>query len=85
MKITIPENIKNYIADEKTVPLVDIKGTLWYSITDAEKASLQKFVRDLDAIPCEEFAKLSDSEKWDLSWMFNDAERILRNSVIRHD
>ena len=83
MKIVIPENIKRYIEDEKTVPLVRIKGTLWYSITEAEKASLKKLICDLDAIPNKEFVKLLNSEKWELSCMLNDAERILKNSVTR--
>ena len=83
MKIEIPQIIRSYIDDEKNVPLVDIRGTLWYYITEAEKNALVQLAADLDAIPNEEFLSLSDAEKWRLSCAWNDAMRIVRNSVIR--
>ena len=83
MSITIPENIRQYIEDETTVPLIDIKGTLWYHITQAEKEALTALMRDLDSVPSDEFNSMPDSEKWRLSCAWNDANRIVRNSVIR--
>lgn len=83
MRVTPPENIKKYIEDEKSVPLVKIKNVLWYSITEEEKESLIVFLKALDSIPKSEWNEMPDSEKWDLSCAWNDAERILTNSVIR--
>lgn len=83
MKITIPNNIKKYIEDQKTVPLVRIKGVLWYSITEGEKASLRMLISELNAISCLDWNSLLESEKWELSCMLNDAERILKNSITR--
>ena len=36
--ITIPENVRHYLENEKSVPLVEIKGTKWYT------ASATKFI-----------------------------------------
>jgi hypothetical protein len=83
MKIDFPQIIRAYIEDEKNVPLIDIKGTLWYHITEEEKSALIQLAAELDAIPNEEFLSLSDAEKWRLSCAWNDAMRIVRNSVIR--
>lgn len=83
MYITIPENIRQYIDDESTVPLIDIKGTLWYHITQTEKEALIAFAKELDSITGDEFNSMPDSEKWRLSCAWNDANRIIRNSVIR--
>ena len=83
MKIEIPEIIRSYIRDERTVPLIDIKGTYWYHITEEEKAALVKLAADLDAIPIGEFERLDDAEKWQLSSAWHDANRIVRNSVIK--
>jgi hypothetical protein len=85
MKIHIPENIRKYVENERTVPLVDIKGTLWYSITEEEKAALVAFVADLDAMPRGEWLSLPEPERWVLACMLNDAERIIRNSVIKEE
>lgn len=83
MKIEIPQIIRSYIEDEKNVPLIDIKGTLWYYITEEEKNALVRLAADLDRIPNEEFQRLTDAEKWTLSCAWNDACRIVRNSVIK--
>ena len=83
MKIEIPNIIRAYIEDETSVPLIDIKGTLWYHITEEEKSALVKLAADLDKIPNEEFLSLTDAEKWRLSCAWNDAKRIVRNSVLK--
>lgn len=83
MKIEIPQIIRSYIEDERNVPLIDVKGVYWYHITEDEKNALIKLAADLDAIPNEDFERLSDAEKWRLSCAWNDADRIVRNSVIR--
>lgn len=83
MKIEIPQIIRSYIEDEKSVPLIDIKGTLWYYITEEEKNALVQLAADLERIQSEEFQRLSDAEKWTLSCAWNDADRIVRNSVIK--
>ena len=83
MEIKMPESIRSYIEDERNVPLIDIKGTLWYHITEEEKSALVQLAADLDRIPDEEFQCLTDAEKWKLSCAWNDAKRIVRNSVIK--
>lgn len=83
MEITIPQNIRAYIESERNVPLIDIKGTLWYHITEEEKNALIRLAADLDAIPREEWERLPDGEKWRLSCVWHDANRIVRNSVIK--
>ena len=83
MNFEIPQITRSYIDDERNVPLIDIKGTYWYHITEAEKNALIRLAADLDAIPNEEFQSLTDAEKWRLSCAWNDAQRIVRNSVIK--
>ena len=83
MKFEFPKIIRSYIEDESAVPLIDIKGTLWYHITEEEKKALIQLAADLDRIPNEEFLSLTDAEKWRLSCAWNDAKRIVRNSVVR--
>lgn len=83
MKIEIPQIIRSYIDDERNVPLIDVKGTYWYHITEEEKNALVRLAADLDAIPCEEFESLTEEEKWRLSCAWHDAKRIVRNSIIR--
>ena len=83
MNFEIPQIIRSYIEDEKNVPLVDVRGTLWYYISEEEKNALIQLAALLDAIPNEEFLNLSDSEKWRLSCAWNDAMRIVRNSVVK--
>lgn len=85
MKIEIPQIIRSYIEDEKSVPLIDIKGTYWYHITEEEKNALVRLAADLDRIPTEELESLTDAEKWTLSCAWHDANRIVRNSVIREE
>jgi hypothetical protein len=85
MKIKVPDLIRAYIEDEKNVPLVDVRGTYWYHITEEEKSALVQLAADLDAIPNEEFERLTDAEKWRLSCAWHDANRIIRNSVIREE
>lgn len=85
MNFEIPQIIRAYIENERSVPLIDVKGTYWYHITEEEKKALIRFAADLDEIPTEEFERLSDAEKWRLSCAWNDAKRIVRNSVIREE
>lgn len=83
MLIQPNENVRGYLLNEASVPLIKHKGSLWYSITQAEKDSLAAVIHALLSIPQNEFEALSDSEKWDLSCMLNDAERIYKNCIIR--
>lgn len=83
MTIKPAENIRKYIEDEKTVPLVKVKGSTWYSITEAERESLVRFIKELDSVSVTEWEVLTEGEKWAMSCAFNDADRILRNSIIR--
>ena len=85
MIIEIPENIRRYVEDEKTCPLVKVKNVLWYSITPEEKESLARFLVALNAIPSDVFQTLPDGEKWRISCLWNDAERIYKNSIIRSE
>ena len=85
MNFEIPQIIRAYIEDERSVPLIDVKGTYWYHITEEEKKALIRLAADLDAIPTEEFERLSDAEKWALSSAWHDANRIVRNSIIKEE
>ena len=85
MKIQPAENIREYIENEKTVPLVSVKGVLWYAITPDEKRSLLQFIRELDAIPSNEWQALPESEKLALSCAWCDANRIYNNSILREN
>ena len=42
--VKVPKTIQKYLEDESTVPLIYVKGTLWYYITQREKDMLKKFV-----------------------------------------
>lgn len=83
MNFEIPAIIRAYIEDESAVPLVDVRGTYWYHITKEEKNALVQLAADLDKIPREEWESLTDGEKWALSCAWNDATRIVRNSIIK--
>lgn len=83
MKFEIPENIRSYLEDESSVPLIPYKRSLWYHITKEEKASLVAFVASLDAMTRAEWEALTEDEKWTVSSWLYDAERIIRNSIIK--
>ena len=83
MKIMPPENIRNYVEDERSVPLVNIKGVLWYSITKDEKESIAQFLKAVDSVPESEWRTWPETEVLELAAMGNNASRILKNSIIR--
>lgn len=83
MKPNPPEIIREYIENIDSVPLVPFKGTLWYSITDEEKRALMQYRDDLDRIPYETWDALPDGDKWKLSCAWHDADRIIRNSIVK--
>ena len=85
MKIEIPEIIRGYVEDERTFPLIAHKHSLWYHITAEEKAALVAFVATLDAMPREEWLNLPEPERWQISCMVHDAERIVRQSIVKED
>ena len=81
--IRIPKEIKGYLKDESSVPLVEIKGTKWYSITQREKELLIKFVADIDKIPEAIWRQWPEDKMLQYSHWGNLADRIVRNCVIR--
>ena len=81
--ITIPENVKHYLENEKTVPLVEVKGTKWYYISKEEKETLQTFVREVDKIPEKIWRNWPESEILKYCDMGNIADRIVRNCITR--
>lgn len=83
MKYAPPEIIKSYIEDEKSVPLIEHKRSLWYHITEEERDALAQYIATLDRIPREEWEALPEADKWRLSCAINDAERIVRNCIIK--
>ena len=83
MRYAPPKIIKAYIEDEKSVPLIEHKRALWYHITEEERAALVQYIATLDRIPREEWENLPDAEKWRLSCAILDAERIVRNCIIK--
>lgn len=85
MKITPPENIRKYVEDERSVPLVKIKGVLWYSITKEENESLTKFLKAVDSVPEHEWRSWPEAEILELAAVGNSASRILKNSIISNE
>lgn len=85
MKIIPPENIRKYVEDERTVPLVNIKNVLWYSITEEEKTSLAEFLKAVDSVPEAVWRTWDEAETLALAALSNNASRILKNSVIRSE
>ena len=81
--ITIPENVKHYLENEKTVPLVEVKGTKWYYISKEEKETLQTFVKEVDKIPEKVWRNWPESEIFKYCGMGNVADRIVRNCITR--
>lgn len=81
--IRIPKEIKGYLKDESSVPLVEIKGTKWYSITQKEKELLKKFVADIDSIPEAIWRQWPEDKMLQYSHWGNVADRIVRNCKIR--
>lgn len=83
MKIELPENIKKYVEDETTVPLIPFKHSLWYSITQEEKDALQALVKAIDSIPENEWRTWDEREIMKWCAIGNNAARIVRNCIIR--
>lgn len=85
MRIQLPAIIAEYIRNIDSVPLVPFKNSLWFSITEKEKAALCEYVAALDATPRAEWEAMPDKEKWEIACAINDAERIIRNCIIRKE
>jgi hypothetical protein len=83
MKLNPPEIIRAYIDSINSVPLVNVNGTRWFSITDEEKRALMQYRDDLDRIPRETWDALPVGDKWKLSCAWHDADRIIRNSIVK--
>lgn len=83
MKFEIPENIRKYVEDESSVPLIAYNRSLWYHITKEEKAALVALVRAIDSVPESEWRKWDEKEiiKW--SAIGNNADRIARQSIVK--
>ena len=81
--ITIPENVRHYLENEKSVPLVEIKGTKWYYISKEEKETLQTFVKEVDRVPESVWRNWPESEISKYCDMGNIADRIARNCITR--
>lgn len=81
--LTIPNNIKKYLENEKNVPLVEVKGTRWFYISQKEKDTLKQFVKDLDSIPEKVWRSYPENEILKFSYMGNLADRIVRNCIVR--
>ena len=81
--VKVPKTIQKYLEDESTVPLIDVKGTLWYYITQREKDMLKKFVDEIDRIPESTWRTWSEDVALQYSHWANLADRIVRNSKIR--
>lgn len=85
MKINPPEIIREYVENEGSVPLVKENGSLWYSITEEEKESLIQFLNAVDSIPEAEWRTWSDADTLELAAAGNNAQRIIKNCIIRND
>lgn len=83
--IKIPLSIKRYLEDEKNVPLIENKGTLWYNISKKEKELFSDFVKEIDNIPENIWRKYPEKEILKISFMGNLADRIVRNCIIKEN
>ena len=81
--VKVPKTIQKYLEDENSVPLIDVKGTLRYYITQREKDMLKKFVDEIDRIPESTWRTWSEDVALQYSHWANLADRIVRNSKIR--
>ena len=81
--VKVPKTIQKYLEDENSVPLIDVKGTFWYYITQREKDMLKKFVDEIDRIPESTWRTWSEDVALQYSHWANLADRIVRNSKIR--
>ena len=81
----IPKNIESYVKNTDNVPLVDIKGTKWFLVTEDEFVALKKYLNEVDSVP-EKIWRNLPKEQIDVGCICgNNADRIIRNCVIKDD
>lgn len=81
----LPENLTKYLDTHKGMdkfPTTIKDGDRWFSITQEEKDMLKNYVDKVDSIPEETWRKWDEKEALDISNRANNAERVLRNSVV---
>lgn len=83
--IRVPTLVKSYLENEENIPLIEVKGTKWYHITQREKDSLIRFRDRVDSIPEEEWRNWSEDKKLKYSFMGSLADRVIRNCVIKEE
>lgn len=83
MKITVPKEIKNYVNNIDTVPLIEIKGTKWFLITEKELEILRLFLKKVDSIPETIWKKWSEKDISKTGMQGIYADRIIRNCVVK--
>lgn len=80
--IRVPREIKKYVENTDNVKLVDIKGTKWFAITMHEKELLKEYLTNIDKVP-ERVWRNQPVSVIDYQCITgNNADRIVRNSVI---
>lgn len=80
--IRVPREIKKYVENTDNVKLVDIKGTKWFAITEHEKELIKEYLKEIDKIP-ERVWRNQPVSVIDYQCITgNNADRIVRNSVI---
>jgi hypothetical protein len=80
--IRVPREIKKYVEKTDNVKLVDIKGTKWFAVTEREKELIKEYLKEIDKIP-ERVWRNQPVSVIDYQCITgNNADRIVRNSVI---
>ena len=85
MIIPVPKEIKNYVDNIESVPLIEIKGTKWFLISEEERNILKQFLYDIDAVHENVWKKWSEKEISKNGMRGINADRIIRNCVLKSD
>lgn len=85
MKIPVPKEIECYVNNINAVPLVEIKGTKWFLITEKEREILKDFLHNVDAVPEKVWKTWTDNEISENGMRGINADRIIRNCVLKCD
>ena len=80
--IRVPREIKKYVENTDNVKTVPIKNSLWFAVTEHEKELLKEYLKEIDKIP-ERVWRNQPVSVIDYQCITgNNADRIIRNSVI---
>ena len=80
--IRVPREIKKYLENTDNVKTVPVKNSLWFAVTEHEKELIKEYLKEIDKIP-ERVWRNQPVSVIDYQCITgNNADRIVRNSVI---